>query len=425
MASQTVVAPHIEPNSINPSQQTDILASIPCFPPTIIQSPLRRFIGHMLIRMKEMHILATCIQNPVRIYRALQQIVLIRKLYFGQSGSKKLAYVNGRYYRGFHSPGLPSLAFTSYLTHTIKQLEPQNTSENTLHMAFVAITKKCPLACEHCFEWDTLNKREKLLLSDLKKIVYSLQEKKIAQIHFSGGEPMLRVGDMIEVIKTAKPGTDFWVITSGYNFTAENAQNLKKAGLIGVSISLDHYLLEQHNTFRNFNNAFENAIQAVEHAHEADLVVSLSLCVTRSMATEENLMHYARMAKKLGVAFIQLLEPRAVGHYADKPVELAESHIQLLHAFYEKLNFDPAYYNWPIITFHGYHQRRAGCSGAGVRFLYIDTDGDIHACPFCQKKSGNPLNEPLDTCINRLQKKGCHVFEKATNLSIASKIKAS
>ena len=94
---------------------------------------------------------------------------------------------------------------------------------NPLHMAFVAITKKCPLACEHCFEWDNLNKREKLSLSDLKKIVYSLQEKKIAQIHFSGGEPMLRVQDMLEVLQTAKPGTDFWVITSGYNFTAENA----------------------------------------------------------------------------------------------------------------------------------------------------------------------------------------------------------
>jgi regulation of enolase protein 1 (concanavalin A-like superfamily) len=33
---------------------------------------------------------------------------------------------------------------------------------------------------------------------------------------------------MAEVIKTAKPGTDFWVFTSGYNFTAENARCSKK-----------------------------------------------------------------------------------------------------------------------------------------------------------------------------------------------------
>ncbi|QHT68419.1 radical SAM protein [Rhodocytophaga rosea] len=416
MSTHTVVAPATLQLPEQTVYKADGMPSLPHFQPTILQSPLRRYIANRRLRFRELMILISCMPHPIKLYKALQKIAQLRELYFGQSIPKKLAYVGGRYYWGFHSPGWPSHSFTEYLTHTIQQLEPQQPDERTLHMAFVAITKKCPLACEHCFEWDNLNKREKLSVNDLKKIVSSLQEKKIAQIHFSGGEPMLRMQDMMEVMRTAKPGTDFWVITSGYHFTADNAQLLKKAGLTGVSVSLDHYLAAEHNAFRHYNDAFDNAIQAVGHAHQAGLVVSLSLCVTQNMASEEHLMQYARLANQLGVAFIQLLEPRAVGHYAGRPVSLTEDQVQVLHRFYEKLNFDPAFDGWPIITFHGYHQRRAGCSGAGFRFLYIDTDGDVHACPFCQKKSGSAINESMDTCLNRLSERGCHVFEQAKNL---------
>jgi MoaA/NifB/PqqE/SkfB family radical SAM enzyme len=417
MGIHTVVAPVTKTLPVPSTHNSDELTHIPHFKPTIIQSSFRRFLTNRRIRFRELLILAAAMPHPMKMYQALQKITQLRKLYFGQAASKKLAFVDGRYYWGFHSPGWPSASFTDYLTHTIKQLGPQSSGDKTLHLAFVAITKKCPLACEHCFEWDNLNKRERLSLADLKKIVSSLQEKKIAQIHFSGGEPMLRMQDMVEVIRTAKPSTDFWVITSGYHFTADNARILKQAGLTGVSISLDHYLAEEHNTFRHSNDAFDNAIQAVGYAHRAGLIVSLSLCVTQGMATEEHLMQYARLANKLGVAFIQLLEPRAVGLYAGKPVTLTEEQIQVLHRFYEKMNLNPAYQGWPIVTFHGYHQRRAGCSGAGFRFLYIDTDGDVHACPFCQKKSGSAINESLDTCLNRLGERGCHVFEQAQNLT--------
>jgi MoaA/NifB/PqqE/SkfB family radical SAM enzyme len=215
-------------------------------------------------------------------------------------------------------------------------------------------------------------------------------------------------------VEAARPGTDFWVITSGFNFTRENAGRLKQAGFTGVTISLDHHEAKRHNAFRNSPQAFQNAIQAATFAHEVGLVVNLSLCVTRDFTTEANLMAYARLARQLGVTFIQLLEPRAVGHYAGQSVDLSPAQLALLEEFYLKMNFGPDHLDWPIVHHYGYHQRRMGCGGAADRFLYVDTDGEVHACPFCQKKSGSALGCGLPASLAAVRERGCHEFPQAT-----------
>ena len=40
------------------------------------------------------------------------------------------------------------------------------------------------------------------------------------------------------------------------------------------------------------------------------------------------------------------------------------------------------------LSLTGYHQRRVGCF-SGSRSVYVDSAGDVHACPFCHTKSYN------------------------------------
>lgn len=64
---------------------------------------------------------------------------------------------------------------------------------------------------------------------------------------------------------------------------------------------------------------------------------------------------HAQLARQLGVAFVQILEPQAVGPYADQNVALRPDQLQLLEDFYVKLNFSSEYQDWPIIHYYGYH----------------------------------------------------------------------
>ena len=119
--------------------------------------------------------------------------------------------------------------------------------------------------------------------------------------------------------------------------------------------------------------------------------------------------------KKLNVAFVQLLEPKAVGHYEGKDVLLTNDHLDVLNKFYLEMNFNPAFEDFPIIVYHGYHQRTVGCLSGGNRMLYIDSEGYINACPFCHTKNWN-IKDALETHSNiqdEANPMGCPQFQSA------------
>jgi MoaA/NifB/PqqE/SkfB family radical SAM enzyme len=337
-------------------------------------------------------------RSVLQAYQVVKALYLFKKSVLG-STCTKIVFLNGTYYHTLYAPGYPSPAFDNYIEAEFNRIVPIKKKTNALTFIYFAITKKCPLQCEHCYEWKNLNHPESLTLSELQAVILKFQDEGIAQFHLSGGEPMARIKDLITIISTAKKQSEFYVLTSGFNFTDANAKALKNAGLTGVVISLDHYIPEQHDAFRGYENSFDQVMKAVENAKENHLLVTLTVCATRTFTTWENLMNYAGLAKRLQVPFIQVLEPKAVGHYEGKPVLLDESHYRLLEQFYLLLNLDPLYEDYPVIIYHGYHQRRIGCLAGGNRTLYIDSEGFVNACPFCQNKTTN-IKEALITKEN-------------------------
>ena len=56
-----------------------------------------------------------------------------------------------------------------------------------------------------------------------------------------------------------------------------------------------------------------------------------------------------------------------------------------------KQNFISNGENFSLKMYHGFHQRRVGCY-SGSRSVYVDSAGDVHACPFCHNKSYNIID---------------------------------
>ena len=349
---------------------------------------------------------------------ALKSILSIKHKYetiFGEQFLTKVAKVDGRYFWRLAAPGFPSKASRLMQTHESNRFFPGEHRKGLRSLIF-SITNKCPLNCQHCFEWYNLNKEEKLKTEDLIRIVHKYQDFGTTQIMLSGGEPMLRVNDIYKLLTAAKDGTDFWIITSGLGMTKERAQKLKNAGLTGIMVSLDHYEEEKHNSFRGFENAYRSAIEAIIYANEVGLVTTLSLCATKAFVTHENLISYMELAKELGVSFVQILEPRAVGRYKGKDIFLNEKQQELIQNIYLEYNSSKMFADYPLIHYLGYHQRKAGCFGAGDRFFYIDAEGDAHVCPYCTNKIASVLEYTAKDMIGLLNQHSCHVFEKNSYL---------
>ena len=280
------------------------------------------------------------------------------------------------------------------------------------------ITNRCPHSCSHCYEWDNIEQRDRLDLNALKKILNIFKASGLRHIQFSGGEPMVRFNDLAELTREASTSMDCWLLTSGFGISPEKASILKKAGLTGAHISLDHWDPQINNNFRNNVKSYAMVTEAVRNCLDAGIIVSLSLCATREFTSEENLIKYASLGKTLGVQFIRILEPRAAGKFARQNVLLDQKQVELISEFAIRMNTDARYRDFPIINFLGYHQRKMPCFGAGNRFLYADPNGDVHACPFCRGKMGNLLEEPFEQIIKKVKGVGCHEFKNQSSATV-------
>jgi MoaA/NifB/PqqE/SkfB family radical SAM enzyme len=367
----------------------------------------------IMVRLRMALLILRNYKNPVKSLKILKTLTRHRREFSGEK-IKKIVRVDGKYYWDLYLPGYKSVPIMNFFEGEANRISSTGKNTARFNNVLIAITKRCPLKCEHCFEWDVLNGKETLTLAQIKDIVRKFQEKGTGQIQLTGGEPLLRVNDIIEILESSKPGTEFWIFTSGDNLTPENAKKLKIAGLTGAVISLDHFDPDIHNQFRGSGKSFGWVQEAVRNSIAAGLVTALSICATKSFVTESNLMAYLELAKEMGVSFIQVLEPKAVGHYSGKDVSLNAGQEKILEDFYLKMNYCKQFRKYPILYYHGYYQRKVGCFGSGNRSLYVDTDGDLHACPFCREKTGNALSGDLDDAIGQLVLHGCHRYKTAT-----------
>lgn len=342
------------------------------------------------IRLKIFFYACLILKNPQKILNTYKTMLNLRSNVWG-GDLKKLFKVDGKYYFNMYTPGWPSKAYDQLIKTELRRHASTVTASEKLSFVFFAITRKCPLRCEHCFEWDNLNQRESLTKEHLLKAVEIYQNEGALQFHFSGGEPMVRIKDLLQLINFTSVKSECWVLSSGFNVTQNNAVQLKTAGCKGMVISIDHYIPEVHNLFRGHPDSFQQATNAVKFAQDANMVTAISVCATKSFIEGKHLVPYMEFAKNLGVQFVQVLEARDLGRYDGKDVFLEEKHINELEEIFVKINHLPAFREYPTMLYHGFHQRRIGCF-SGSRSVYIDSAGDVHACPFCHTKSYNVID---------------------------------
>ncbi|MDB5022527.1 MAG: radical protein [Mucilaginibacter sp.] len=321
-------------------------------------SDLERHIILVAVKLRILFMACITLRSFKRIRKALIALLNLRRAAW--SGNlKKMYKVDGKYYFNLYTPGWPSVAYDNVIKDELLRCGSPMQTENKLKFMFFDITGKCPLRCEHRFEWDNPDQKGTFTKDELIKMVTLYQNLGVNQIQFSGGEPLLRIKDLVDVISFAKDQCECYVATSGFNLTPINARLLKNAGCKGIIVSIDHYVPQLHNKFRKHPEIFDKAVEGVKASLNSGLVTALSVCTTMEFIDGRHLLPYMKFAKELGVHFVQVLEPRAFGHRSGKGELLTENHIEQLEDFFRTMNNKAAYKSYPTVIYHGYHQRRA------------------------------------------------------------------
>ena len=162
----------------------------------------------------------------------------------------------------------------------VAQYKKNQLVQHDLHDLFWECTLTCNAKCKHCGSNAESRKYDNELTTDEIKNAFSQiakdMEIKNILVNVTGGEPMLRA-DLCEVMTHAADLGFRWGMTSnGMLFNDENIEQMKKAKLETISISIDG-IGKTHDDFRGVAGSYDKILENIGKLKKANFLVHLQV----------------------------------------------------------------------------------------------------------------------------------------------------
>lgn len=181
---------------------------------------------------------------------------------------------------------------------------------------FWECTLNCNFFCKHCGSSAGRKVfRDELTTAEIKKTFKEISEdfdaKKI-MIAVTGGEPLVRK-DLFEVMEYASDlGFSWGMVTNGFLVTEEAVENMKKAGMKTVVVSIDG-IGKTHDQFRSMDHAYDHAIRAVQLLAKGNFLSDLQITSSIHKGNIEQLEDMYRQFIPLGITSWRVMNVDAIG----------------------------------------------------------------------------------------------------------------
>lgn len=308
-------------------------------------------------------------------------------------GKFKLMNIGGKLIIHSHLPAVNSKAFTRFANeHLLAGTEGPSHAQ-------ISLTNLCPQNCQYCYNKDRTG--ELMSTDEIKQVIQELKSMGVFWLGFTGGEPLLNK-DLVEIVHSVGDDCATKLFTTGTGLTPELAQELKKAGLLYVSISLDHWDKEVHDRVRGFNGAFQTALEAIEIFKRVGIHVGVSTVISREMLESNQVHEFLEFLIGLGVheAWLSETKPSGEAFWNETSVITEEERLKLVELQDEYNREDRITVNY-LGHFEG--KECFGCN-AGNKMIYIDAFGEVSPCVFTPITFGNIRKDSVGQIFKEMKK---------------------
>ncbi len=325
----------------------------------------------------------------------ISRSITIREFFHGIRKQLKLssvfrdaryAKVGKRYYTDPFAPYFPGKYFKKMLENNTEMHFPLKPN-----YAQISVTNICPCECFHCHVQNTQDRSRDLPREMILRTIEEMIVADFPLLFFVGGEPMSRFDDLGDFIKAASRGMDTRIFTSGMGVTADRLKILKKAGLGGICVSLDHYQEEVHNAQRKNNSAFKQACYSISEASRQGIYVSAVCCTTGELARSGEFKKVVDLAESLGAHSVQLNEIRPVGRANSKGnrhLFLDNETRNILIDYYKAENSGKRKISI-VLPWYNEYPDKLGCMATSGQNVYVDSVGNVQPCVLLNASLGN------------------------------------
>ena len=283
---------------------------------------------------------------------------------------------------------------------------------NDLHLLTINLTRRCNLACSHCYlDAKTLKHgtSDELSCDEVCALLDSVADRSSeTMVVLTGGEPLLRPDLEIMAQHGSGLGLAMVVGTNGTMLTERRVGALQEAGLLGAGISVDSLDPNRHDSFRGKQGCWQKTMSGIDACRRHGLSFQIHFSVTEHNAHElSDVIAFCRDkgARVLNVFFLictgrgeslvdispqrheevireiiaaqsresdLIIRPRCAPHYK-----------RIAH----QLNPDA-----PITGISG--QEGDGCIAA-THYCRVTPTGEVTACPYIDASVGNIRQQSL------------------------------
>ena len=305
----------------------------------------------------------------------------------------KVLDVGGKLVLHSHLPPLNSKAYSRFVKEHLLIKSPR------FSHAQVGITNACPQRCEYCY-----NKDRTGVVMDSETIfdvIRDLKQAGVFWIGLTGGEPLLNK-DVASFVEAIGDDCASKIFTTGCGLTNQLAVDLKNAGLMYATVSLDDWREAEHDRVRNYQGAFRTALRAIEQFKGLGTIhVSVSAVLSREMLEQDRVEQFLEFLRGLEIHEAWLSEAKpSVQAYWNKDILITDEQRRKLIALQDRLNSKGGM----TINYLSHFEDAGhfGCT-AGHKMVYVDAFGEVSPCVFIPMTFGNVQNNPLAEILDRMR----------------------
>lgn len=216
----------------------------------------------------------------------------------------------------------------------------------------ISLTDRCNLRCVYCMPEDggeCIPAKDQLTDDKIVRLCQVLGKNGVKKIKLTGGEPLIhpKIAELIHRIKTI-PGIEQVTLTTNGVLLGEKVDDLVKAGLDAVNVSLDHLDEKEYEKITR-RNQLQNVLNGLEKAMQYEQLQVKINCVPIA-ATQEQIVSLVNFAKnrKIHVRFIEVM-PIGMGRHMEsyseeQIIEILEQHFGALTPYDKNLGNGPSHY---------------------------------------------------------------------------------
>ena len=236
-------------------------------------------------------------------------------------------------------------------------------------------TGRCNLRCKGCWaaEYDRTKDMD---YATLDRVIGEAEELGIRFIVVSGGEPTVRMDDLMSLAKKYDELV-FHVFTNGTLINKEAAKKFADIGNVTFAISLEGF--EEETDARRGKGVFNKVMQAMDNLREAGVVYGFSATYNRENTDKVGSDEFIDLMVDKGCIFGWLFTYVPVGGQADLEYMATPQQRQYMYKTVNKWRSEKPIF---IADFWNDGWTTGGCIAGGQCYFHINATGEVEPCAF-------------------------------------------